>query len=523
MHEACGRNRLELTLDLTREAARRLTTGKTYGHFIGGEWVGGDSGETIPLKNPATGEKLAYIQAGNPSDADRAVEAAYRAFPQWSRSPAAQRTMLLRMIAQRIRERHFDYAMMETLNNGKPITDSFTHDIPGSMGMFEYYSSTAFHTYGQIHDFPDTTALVHREPIGVVAQIIPWNVPLLMAAFKLAPALAAGCTVVLKPAEVACLSVMEFIADIADLVPPGVINVITGYGPAVGEALVSNPKVAKVAFTGSRPTAQKIIGYAAANIIPQTMELGGKSANIVCEDADIEAAAQSAVVSTVFNKGEVCTAGSRVFVHESVADAFLEAFKRRLAAVRQGDPLDPATQLGAQASKTQFDKVKGYLELGPEEGATALTGGKPARIEGLDQGYFIEPTIFTDVRNEMRIAREEIFGPVTCVLRWTDEEEMLRQVNDVEYGLAGGIWTRDLTRAHNMARRMETGIIWINKWYNFTPGVAGGGYKQSGFGREGGLATLDHYTHTKVVAINLAPTEGAESFVVEPPNVMKSR
>ena len=428
---------MELTLDVTREAARKLSTGKTYGHFIGGEWVGGNSGETIALRNPSTGADLAHIQSGNAHDVNLAVEAAARAFSKWSHSHAAQRQMLLRAIAQRIRERHFDYAMMETLNNGKPITDSFTHDIPGSMGMFEYYAGTAFHSYGQIHDFPDATALVHREPIGVVAQIIPWNVPLLMAAFKLAPALAAGCTVVLKPAEVACLSVMEFINDIADLVPPGVINVITGYGSAVGEALVSHPKIAKVAFTGSRPTAQKIIGYAAANIIPQTMELGGKSANIVCEDADIEAAAQSAVVSTVFNKGEVCTAGSRVFVHESVEDAFLEAFTRRLAAVRQGDPLDPATQLGAQASQTQFEKIKGYLELGPREGATVLTGGRPAQIEGLPNGYFIEPTIFTDVRNEMRIAQEEIFGPVNCVLRWRDEEDMLRQVNDVEYGLAG--------------------------------------------------------------------------------------
>ncbi|MDR7155714.1 acyl-CoA reductase-like NAD-dependent aldehyde dehydrogenase [Sphingobium xenophagum] len=509
---------MELTLETTREAAERTRTGKVYGHFIDGQWVESDSGETIPQENPATHEVLAHIQAGNAVDVNRAVEAAARAFPKWSQSPAIQRQFMLRAIAARIRERQFDYAMMETLNNGKPISDAYSHDIPGAMGQFEYFSGAAFHIYGQTHDFPDATALVHREAIGVVAQIIPWNAPLMMAAIKLAPALAAGCTIVLKPAEVACLSVMAFIEDIADIVPPGVINVVTGYGSVVGEPLVSHPKVRKVAFTGSRPTAQKIIGYAAKNIIPQTMELGGKSANIICEDADIEAAAQSAVITTVFNKGEVCVAGTRVFVHEKVEDKFLEAFARRLAAVRQGDPVDPATQLGAMASKAQFDKVSGYLELGAQEGARAFFGGKPARIQGLEDGYFIEPTIFSDVRNDMRIAQEEIFGPVTSVIRWKDEDEMLKLVNGVEYGLAGGLWTQDLTRAHRISRAMETGVVWVNRYYNFKPGLPGGGYKQSGFGREMALATLDHYTVTKSVVINLAPNDVGENFVVAAPN-----
>lgn len=509
---------MQLTLEHTRDAASRLGTLKTFGHFIGGEWVEGNARETIALENPATRKVLAHIQAGNAKDVDMAVRAAVTAFPKWSRSAPSQRQALLRAIAQRIRDRQFDYAMMESLNNGKPITDAFTHDIVGAIGQFEYFAGTAFHIHGQTYDFSDATVLVHREPIGVVAQIIPWNVPLLMAAFKLAPALAAGCTVVLKPAEVACLSVMEFINDIADLLPPGVVNVVTGYGHAVGEALVTHPEVRKVAFTGSRPTAQKIIGYAAANIIPQTMELGGKSANIVCDDADIEAAAQSAVITTVFNKGEVCVAGSRVFVHEKVEDAFLDAFQRRLAAVRQGDPLHPSTQLGAMASKAQFEKVRGYQELGVQEGACAFFGGGAAVVDGLPDGLFIQPTIFTNVRNDMRIAQEEIFGPVTSVIRWSDEDTLLKLVNGVEYGLAGGLWTRDLTRAHRIARAMQTGIIWINKYYNFKPGMPGGGYKQSGFGREGSLVTLDHYTQTKSVVINLEENVVGDDFTVPAPN-----
>ncbi len=496
---------MELTLERTRESSRQLSRKHVYGHFIAGEWVESDSGSTIPLENPATREVLAYIQAGNSRDAERAVEAAAAAFPKWSQSSAAERQALLLAIVDRLKARHFEYAMMETLNNGKPISESMHMDINWAIDQFTYFAGAAWHIHGDTFDFADATMLVHREPIGVVAQIIPWNVPLTMAAMKLAPALVTGCTMVLKPAEVACWSVMEFIKDIADLLPPGVVNVITGYGSDVGEALVQHPKVRKVAFTGSRPTAKKIITYASANIIPQTMELGGKSANIVCEDADVEAAALSAVISTVFNKGEVCHAGTRSFVHEKVEDQFLDHLAKGLRAIRQGDPLHPSTQLGAMASQAQFEKVHRYLELGIEEGATAFAGGKPASVAGLEDGFFIEPTIFTDVRNDMRIAQDEIFGPVNSVIRWNDEDEMMRLVNDVEYGLGGGIWTNDLRRAHRLSRAMETGMIWVNRYYNFKPGMPTGGMKQSGFGREQCLETLNHYTVAKAVVINLEP------------------
>lgn len=503
-----------LNVDLKKVAAD-LHKPKTYGHFIDGTWVGGNTGATIELTNPATREVLGHIQAGDAIDVDRAVNAAHRAFARWSKSSPAMRQGVLRAIAAQLRARHLEYAMMETLNNGKTITDAYTHDITGAIGLFEFYAGAAFHHHGEVMDFADSTMMIHREPIGVVAQIIPWNVPLLMAALKLAPALAAGCTIVLKPAETVCISVLELIGDIAAIVPPGVVNVVTGYGSAVGEPLVTHPKVRKVAFTGSRATAQKIMNYASANIIPQTLELGGKSANIICEDADLDAAAESVVMTTIFNKGEVCLAGTRVFVHKKVQETFLDKLLTLFESVKQGDPTDPATNLGAQASKVQYERVREYLQLGVAEGATALTGGHAATIPGFENGFFIQPTIFASVRNELRIAQEEIFGPVTAVMGWDDESEMLRQANDNIYGLGGGVWTRNLSRAHRISRALETGMVWVNRYYNFKPGQPIGGVKQSGFGREGTLETMSHYTVSKSVVINLE--EGALGAFHAPP------
>jgi aldehyde dehydrogenase len=491
-----------MTLESCKALAQRIGQVRTFGHFIAGQWVEGSSGETIELSNPANREILAHIQSGNAEDVDRAVNAAHEAFPKWSRTAPIERQRILLAIAERLKRRQADFAMMETLNNGKTIVEALI-DIHHCSEQFEFYAGAAFHLKGEVHDHPDSSILVHREPIGVVAQIIPWNVALLMASMKLGPALAAGCTVVLKPAETVCLSVLEFIKDIADLLPPGVVNVVTGYGAKMGEALVSHPKVRKVTFTGSRATAQKIIQYASANIIPQTMELGGKSANIICEDADLDAAAESAVMTTILNKGEVCLAGTRVFVHKKVREAFLERFRHQLGKIRQGDPVDPATHLGAQSSEVQFKRVNSYIQLGKSEGAVALTGGGPANIAGLEKGLFIEPTIFVNVRNGMRIAQEEIFGPVTGVMDWEDEAELVRLANDSVYGLGGGLWTRDLARAHRISRALQTGIVWVNRYYNIKPGMPMGGYKQSGFGRENAMEALSAYTLTKSVVINL--------------------
>lgn len=493
---------LEKTREPMAELARKYFQ-SSYGHLIGGEWVAGDSGQMLDVINPSNGELLSRIQSGNAVDARRAVDAASRAFPAWAATHPLQRGAILKEMARRLRARLDDYAMMETLDNGKPIHDSSTHDIPGAAAIYDMYGGATLTVAGETRSFPGALSMTLREPLGVCAAITPWNIPLFCVSLKVGPALAAGNTVVIKPAESTCLSVLEFFKDCADILPPGVVNIVTGYGPDVGEPLVTDPRVRKVAFTGSRPTAKKVMQYAIHNIIPSTMELGGKSANIVCEDADVDAAVEGAVLSTVFNKGEVCIAGTRTLVHAAVYDEFLEKFGRTMARIRQGDPTREDTQLGPQASKIQFDKVCSYLELGTREGAKLIAGGKKAQISGLENGFFIEPTIFADVRNDMRIAQEEIFGPVNCVIPWKTDEEAIELANATSYGLGGGLWTRDLTRAHRLAKAVETGTIWINRYFNFMPGQPLGGYKESGFGREGCYETLAHYSQQKAVIINL--------------------
>jgi len=476
---------------------------KSYGHFIDGEWVGSADGRELDLTNPATGETLAQIAAGGPADAERAVLSAHAAFEGWSATPARERQELLFELGRRLREKTEEFALLETLNNGKPLAEAVHFDLPNAIGQFELFAGTPFAIEGTVRDYPDAIGLVHREPLGVCAQIIPWNVPLVMMAAKLAPALACGNTIVLKPAESVCLSVLAFIDEIKDILPKGVVNVLTGYGADVGEALVGHPLVRKVAFTGSVATGRTILQYASKNIIPQTLELGGKSAQIICPSANLEAAVEGAVMSTVLNKGEICMAGSRILVHESLLEEFTARFANALSRVRIGDPTQMSTQLGALASKAQLDRVMRYIDIGQSEGARVLTGGERACGADLDQGFFVKPTAFVDVRPDMTIAQEEIFGPVTVIMGWRDEADAVRIANNTPFGLASGVWTRDLVQAHRVARSLQAGTVWINRYFNMKEGMPIGGYKQSGYGREFAHDSLHAYTQTKSVILSL--------------------
>ncbi len=474
-----------------------------YGNFINGKWEQAKSGKPIDMYNPATGEVLSRIQASAEEDVLHAVRSAHDAFPKWSQTTPGERQKILLEMAKRVRNRIDDYALMETLNNGKPIVESKYFDMPLVIDTFDLFAGAGFTLHGMVLDYPDAINVIHREPYGVCAQIIPWNVPMIMMANKIAPAIVSGNTVVLKPAETVCLSILEFFKEMSDIIPPGVINVITGYGPDIGPHLVSHPLVSKVAFTGSGGTGRKIIEYTSKNIIPSTMELGGKSANIVFSDADIDAAVEGAAMSLVLNKGEICLAGSRLFLQEGIKEEFLHKLKNVISGIVIGDPTNPQTQLGPQASVAQYEKVKSYLNLGPQEGAEVYCGGAPAKIKGFEKGNFIKPTIFTKVDNKMRIAQEEIFGPVTCVMTFKDVDEAIRLANDTAYGLGGGVWTRDISMAHSVVRKMQTGTVWINRYYNFKLNSPIGGYKQSGYGVEFCQEMVKHYTRTKSVIINL--------------------
>lgn len=474
-----------------------------YAHYINGEWVGGESGELIDLINPATGEVLSRIHSGNSTDINRAVDAAAEAFKTFRYSTPKERQDILMEMANRLRNRIMDFALMESLNNGCALREGLFLHAQMAIDHFEMFAGAAYSLHGKTVDYPDAVGVVHREPLGVMAQIIPWNGPLGMLASKIAPAIATGNTVVLKPAETVCLSVMEFIRECSDIIPKGVINVVNGYGANVGQALVEHPKVAKVAFTGSVATARRIIGYSAKNIIPATLELGGKSANIVCADANLELAVEGAAMCCTANKGEICVNGSRLFLHESIHDEFLARLDAQLKEIRQGNPLDLNTVMGAQASSAQFEKIKSYIEIGQQEGATVFRGGKHPGTEETKDGFFIEPTVLSNVTNDMRVAQEEIFGPVVCAIKWKDVDDVLAMANDSVFGLASGVWTNDLTTAHYMARNIEAGSVWINRYFNMKNGLPFGGYKQSGYGREFSFDVMDHYTQLKSVVVNL--------------------
>jgi len=485
--------------------AANVSLKEKYSHFIGGEWVESASGRTFETRNPATGELLAQVAAGDASDVDRAVETAWQAFrTSWSRTDANARGKILYQIAEVIRNNSEELAQIETLDNGKPLMESRL-DMYLASECFEYYAGAATKLEGKtVPVFGERLDYVLREPWGVVGQIIPWNFPLLMAAWKLAPALAAGNCVVLKPAEQTPLSVLRLCELLSDVVPQGVINVVTGFGPEAGAPLVKHPKVKKIAFTGSTEVGREVMAAAAVNVADVTLELGGKSPQIVFPDADLDAALEGVLLGIFYNAGQQCSAGSRLFLHEDIYDAFIEKLVERTRRISVGDPTKPETQMGPLVSREQQKRVLGYIELGVKEGARVLVGGQAPEDPELRRGCYVEPTILVDVQNDMTVAQEEIFGPVLCVLRWNDYGTMLEQANGVPYGLCAGIWTRDLLQAHKTAQRLEAGYIWINQYDVYAYGAPFGGYKQSGVGRELAFETLYHYTQQKNVNIDLS-------------------
>lgn len=482
---------------------------RKYQLLIDGKWVDAESGKTFKTPNPATGETLAEVAEADKADIDKAVEAARRAYEgKWSRLSARERGRLLYKLAQLIEARSGELAALETADNGKPIRESAYVDLPQVVENFEYFAGFATKIEGETIPVPGQMFnYTLREPLGVCGQIIPWNFPLLMAAWKLAPALAAGNTVVLKPAEQTPVTAMELGKLFQEAgFPDGVVNIVPGYGERAGAALAAHPGIDKIAFTGSTEVGKIIARAAADNLTKVSLELGGKAPNIVFADADLEQAVSGAMMGIFFNQGQVCCAGSRLFLAEQVKDEFLERFKERAQKVIVGDPADKATLMGPQVSAEQLDRIKGYVDVARTEGATVLTGGAtPSSLdEKFRNGYFFQPTIFSEVKNTMRVAQEEIFGPVTSVITFSDEEDLLRQANETIYGLSAGIWTRDITRAHRFARAVKAGVVWINTFNMFNAASPFGGYKQSGYGREMGRHALDLYTQIKSVWVDLS-------------------
>jgi len=475
------------------------------GLFIGNEFVPSSTGKTFSTVNPATGAEIAALAEGSPDDVDRAVAAAKGAFEEgaWARMPARERGKLLAKIAARLLERADEVATLETLDNGKPIFESRYVDIPTSADILFYYAGWADKIHGETLALqPDAFHYTLREPVGVVGAITPWNFPLLLAVWKIAPALAAGNTVVLKPASLTPLSVLAF-ADVCREagLPPGVLNIVPGPGGSAGARLLAHPDVDKIAFTGSVEVGRKVMHACADTLKKLSLELGGKSPNIVFADADLDAAAKGALTGIFYGKGEVCAAGSRLLVEESVHDRLVEAIAEKAKKMLPSDPLHPKTRLGSLVSLEQRETVMGYVEKGLAEGARLVAGGKPAAVNGA--GAFHEATVFADVTPGMAIAQEEIFGPVLSVLKFKDEADAARIGNGTIFGLAGAVWTRDVSKAHRMARAIKAGTVWINAYNLYDAAMPFGGYKQSGFGRELGAAALEQYTQTKSVWLKL--------------------
>jgi aldehyde dehydrogenase (NAD+) len=471
--------------------------------FIDGQWVPAQSGKTFDTLDPATEEVIASVAEGDAADVDLAVKAARKQFEtgEWSKMDARDRGRLINKLADLIEEEADELAALESLDNGKPIRDSKAADLPLTIDCLRYYAGYADKIHGQtIPIRGNYFCYTRKEPVGVVGQIIPWNFPMLMVAWKWGPALAAGCTIVMKPAEqtpLTCLR-MARLAQKAGI-PDGVINVVPGYGPTAGAAIVKHPDIDKVAFTGSGETAQIIMRDAAPTLKRITFELGGKSPNVVFDDADIDAAIAGAHFGLYFNQGQCCCAGSRLFVQERIYDKFIDRLAGMNKTRKLGDPLDPATEQGPQVDQAQFDKIMRYIDLGHKEGAKCVTGGKRFGT----RGYYVEPTLFVDVKDNMAIATDEIFGPVMSVLKFKDLDEIAARANNTTYGLAAAVWTRDIAKAHYLAGKIKAGTVWVNCYDVFDAAAPFGGYKMSGQGRELGEEGLKAYTETKTVTVAL--------------------
>ena len=480
---------------------------EVYDNYIGGEWTPPVDGRYFEGISPIDNSVLAKAAQSNRKDIDLAVKAGWKAFESWGKSSPAERSAVLNKIAD-IMEENLEYlATVETWDNGKPIRETINADLPLAIDHFRYFASVIRAESGSITDLDaNTVSMEVHEPLGVVAQIIPWNFPLLMAAWKLAPALAAGNCVILKPAEQTPISVMAFMDLIADVVPPGVINVVNGFGPEAGKPLATHPDIKKVGFTGETTTGRLIMQYASENIIPVTLELGGKSPNIFFEsvmakDDEFLDKAIEGLVLFAFNQGEVCTCPSRALIQESIYEEFMQRALKRIEAIKMGDPLDSATMMGAQASKDQYEKILNYIDIGKQEGAELLIGGEKFDNPSHPEGYYIKPTVFKG-HNKMRIFQEEIFGPVLSVTTFKDEDEALEIANDTIYGLGAGVWSRDVHQVHKFARGIQAGRVWVNAYHLYPAHASFGGYKKSGIGRETHMMMLNYYRHTKNILVS---------------------
>ena len=484
---------------------------KRYGLFINGEFRDASDGATYKCHCPATGEELAECAAATKEDVDAAVDGAWEAFGSWKKTTVKERARILREIADVLEANKEHIAMVEAMDNGKPIRETLNIDLPLSIDHFRYFASCIEAEEGSATIIDEKyLSIILREPIGVVGQIVPWNFPFCMAAWKLAPVLAAGDCTVLKPSSATSLSILEFAKLVKDIIPKGVFQIVTGKGSTTGQYLLDNPKLRKLAFTGSTEVGYSVADAAAKKLIPATLELGGKSANIFFDDCSWEKAMDGVQLGILFNQGQVCCAGSRIFVQDTIYDRFIEDAVRRFNKIRIGMPWDPETQMGSQINEGQVRKILGYIEIARKEGARIACGGERAVEGDLAKGCFVKPTLLVDVDNRMRVAQEEIFGPVGCVIKFHDEEEVIAMANDSEYGLGGAVWTRDINRAIRVARAVETGRMWVNTYNQLPEKAPFGGYKKSGIGRETHKLILDAYSQRKNIFIDF--TESPSGF-----------